>query len=107
MEESKQAPVEQQGEGTQIPYDADNVLRPERLEFETQDMYRARRAVMNKRVKNQLKGSMFFVASAVVPSEEKLPDGVQKRQTATFRRKDYPELFEEKVTNEKTENKNN
>jgi hypothetical protein len=89
-------------------YTNENILTPERLEFETYNMYAARRRNLNKNLKRRLSGSMFFISKATVPMYE--GEGEDKKLvkhetfTNTFRYKDHPELqrkiFKEKKNEE-------
>ena len=74
-------------QSAQLPYNDENVYSAKRLDFETYDMYRARRAYLNKHTKNRLKGQYLFVSSAV------FKDG--KRHTETYVKKNYEQKKEE------------
>ena len=84
-------------EKKELPYNDENVFRNERLEFETFEMYKARRAYVNKLLKQKRKGVYLFVSSAV------FKDG--KRHVATYRKSDYNKKEEknEEIHNQDSE----
>lgn len=125
MDESKegmvaeqQPAIEQQLHDDEVErrkqYNEENVMSVTRLDFETQEMYKRRRAYMNKRMKARLRGSLFFVSNVTVPMYEEAENGDKKlvkheKYTDTFRYKDHPELkrktFKEQKDNEEVGNK--
>lgn len=127
MEEDKEGMVAEQQPSTEQQlhdeevelrkqYNEENVMSVVRLEFETQDMYKRRRAYMNKRMKARLRGSMFFVSNVTVPMYKETPEGEKEfvkheKYTDTFKYADHPELkrktFKEQKSNEETDNKDN